>query len=113
MVIMHAYELNAIKQAELSSTEMTAAVPAFLAKVARFRPRIVCFVGLGIWQVVHQALSRSTVVVSSSEVSALNSPHMRKVGLQSDQACTSSTKRFRYGLLLDQWRIRCYTLMIY
>ena len=80
---MHAYVLNAVKQAELSPAEMTAAVPAFLAKVARFRPRIVCFVGLGIWRIVHQALLKLAVVVSSSEVSALNPPQMRKVGLQS------------------------------
>lgn len=33
----------------LSRGEMAAAVPAVLAKVARFRPRVVCFVGKGIW----------------------------------------------------------------
>lgn len=33
----------------LSREEMAAAAPAILAKVARFRPRIVCFVGKGLW----------------------------------------------------------------
>jgi TDG/mug DNA glycosylase family protein len=44
------------QEAELSPTEMAAGVPAFLAKVARYRPRIVCFVGIGIWRVVEKAL---------------------------------------------------------
>jgi hypothetical protein len=33
----------------LSRGEMAAAAPAVLAKVARFRPRVVCFVGKGLW----------------------------------------------------------------
>ncbi|SJL09721.1 uncharacterized protein ARMOST_13102 [Armillaria ostoyae] len=36
------------EQSELSDAEMRAAAPAFLAKIARYRPRIVCFVGLKI-----------------------------------------------------------------
>ncbi|KAK0469691.1 uracil-DNA glycosylase-like protein [Desarmillaria tabescens] len=36
------------EQSELSEAEMRTAVPAFLAKIARYRPRIVCFVGLSI-----------------------------------------------------------------
>ncbi|KAK0223304.1 uracil-DNA glycosylase-like protein [Armillaria fumosa] len=36
------------EQSELSDAEMRTAVPAFLAKIARYRPRIVCFVGLKI-----------------------------------------------------------------
>ncbi|KAK0500393.1 uracil-DNA glycosylase-like protein [Armillaria luteobubalina] len=36
------------EQNELSDAEMRAAAPAFLAKIARYRPRIVCFVGLKI-----------------------------------------------------------------
>ncbi|KAK0479992.1 DNA glycosylase [Armillaria novae-zelandiae] len=36
------------EQSELSDVEMRAAAPAFLAKIARYRPRIVCFVGLKI-----------------------------------------------------------------
>ena len=35
---------------------MVEAVPAFLGKVARYRPRIVCFVGFGIWQIVERGL---------------------------------------------------------
>ncbi|KAK0204862.1 uracil-DNA glycosylase-like protein [Desarmillaria ectypa] len=40
------------EQSELSEAEMRAAVPAFLAKIARYRPRIVCFVGLSIARTV-------------------------------------------------------------
>jgi hypothetical protein len=35
---------------ELSAAERRAAVPAFLRKVYKWRPRIVCMVGKGIWE---------------------------------------------------------------
>ncbi|KAJ7509998.1 hypothetical protein B0H11DRAFT_1957130 [Mycena galericulata] len=44
-------------QMELSSGEQLASVPSFLAKIARFRPRIVCFVGLSIAKVVDSSLN--------------------------------------------------------
>lgn len=47
-----------IEQAELSPAEMATSVPAFLSKVARWRPRIVCFVGRGIWLCVEKALQQ-------------------------------------------------------
>lgn len=40
---------------------MTAAVPIFLAKIARYRPRIVCFVGMGIWRIVEKVLLKMAV----------------------------------------------------
>ncbi|KAH9047471.1 hypothetical protein EDB83DRAFT_2403295 [Lactarius deliciosus] len=43
-------------QAELSAQEMASSVPALLTKIARFRPRVVCFIGKGIWQHVERAL---------------------------------------------------------
>jgi hypothetical protein len=42
---------------ELSSSEQLANVPYFLAKVARYRPCIVCFVGLSIAKVVDTSLN--------------------------------------------------------
>ncbi|KAJ7449934.1 uracil-DNA glycosylase-like protein [Mycena latifolia] len=50
------------EQTELSGKEQLAGVPFFLAKMARYRPRIVCFVGLGIAKVVESSLN----VASSS-----------------------------------------------
>ncbi|KAJ7271902.1 uracil-DNA glycosylase-like protein [Mycena haematopus] len=44
------------EQMELSASEQLAGVPVFLAKIARFRPAIVCFVGLGIAKVVDTSL---------------------------------------------------------
>lgn len=35
---------------------MADAVPTFFIKVARYRPRFVCFVGVGIWRIVEKAL---------------------------------------------------------
>lgn len=43
-------------QAELSAQEMAGSVPALLTKIARFHPRVVCFIGKGIWLHVERAL---------------------------------------------------------
>jgi thymine-DNA glycosylase len=55
--------------AELSTSEMAASVPSFLRKVARFRPRLVCFVGKGIWQIVEKALVRMIIEPPRSSAS--------------------------------------------
>jgi len=44
------------EQTELSNGEQLASVPGFLAKIARYRPRTVCFVGLSIAKVVETSL---------------------------------------------------------
>ncbi|KAK7020511.1 UDG domain-containing protein [Favolaschia claudopus] len=44
------------EQNELSAAEQLASVPTFLAKVQRFRPGIVCFVGISIAKVVDKSL---------------------------------------------------------
>lgn len=38
---------------------MTIAVPTLLTKVARYRPRFVCFVGVGIWRTVEKILMKT------------------------------------------------------
>ncbi|KAN0085665.1 Uracil-DNA glycosylase-like protein, partial [Tylopilus felleus] len=43
---------------ELSRAEMVTSVPAFLDKLARHRPRFVCFVGMVIWEIVRDSLAR-------------------------------------------------------
>jgi hypothetical protein len=53
------YHDHCFQQAELSTAEMVAAVPSFLRKISLYRPRIVCFIGLGIWKVVQAALSKA------------------------------------------------------
>lgn len=50
-----------IQQNELSLDERTAGVPALLTKVAKYRPRILCFIGLGIAKIVQAELKLSTV----------------------------------------------------
>jgi hypothetical protein len=44
-------------QADLSAQEMANSVPALLSKIARFRPRVACFIGKGIWLHVERALN--------------------------------------------------------
>ncbi|KAF8429464.1 uracil-DNA glycosylase-like protein [Boletus edulis BED1] len=43
---------------ELSRAEMVDSVPAFLDKLARHRPRFVCFVGMVIWEIVRNSLAK-------------------------------------------------------
>ncbi|KAF9008315.1 uracil-DNA glycosylase-like protein [Cyathus striatus] len=47
------------EQNELSKSEQIAGVPALLRKIAHFRPRIVCFIGLGIATIVTSQLFKS------------------------------------------------------
>jgi hypothetical protein len=44
-------------QADLSAQEMASSVPALLSKITRFRPRVACFIGKGIWLHVERALN--------------------------------------------------------
>ncbi|KAI0076151.1 DNA glycosylase [Panus rudis PR-1116 ss-1] len=60
------------EQAELSNQDMVSGVPVLLSKIARFKPRVVCFVGKGIWTVFHKEASKR-VDVSSSHVSSESS----------------------------------------
>lgn len=50
-----------VEAADLSRSEMKAAVPTLLQKISRFKPRFVCFVGMGIWEVIQTALSQMTM----------------------------------------------------
>ncbi|KAF9237755.1 uracil-DNA glycosylase-like protein [Melanogaster broomeanus] len=47
-----------IQACELSRAEMMASVPTFFDKLARHRPRFVCFVGMMIWEIVKSALEK-------------------------------------------------------
>lgn len=60
-----------MKQAELSKADMINGVPILLRKIVRFRPRVVCFVGKGIWEVF---VKEATRTVLSSTVLPLDSP---------------------------------------
>ncbi|KAH9983824.1 hypothetical protein BJV74DRAFT_849421 [Russula compacta] len=53
-------ERPSISETELSSQEMASSVPALLAKLAHLRPRVVCFVGKGIWLHVERSLRQQT-----------------------------------------------------
>jgi TDG/mug DNA glycosylase family protein len=48
------------QMAELSTAERRAAVPAFLRKVHKWRPKIVCMVGKGIWEDVFSYICRTS-----------------------------------------------------
>jgi TDG/mug DNA glycosylase family protein len=42
------------KAAELSAQEMLASVPVLLAKIARYRPLVLCVVGKAIWVIIEK-----------------------------------------------------------
>lgn len=64
--------------AELSPAEMVEAVPAFLSKVSKYRPRIVCFVGMGIWRTVEKALVKLMASTPDTGTSLVVSPAQSK-----------------------------------
>ncbi|KIJ63103.1 hypothetical protein HYDPIDRAFT_113666 [Hydnomerulius pinastri MD-312] len=61
------------KACELSKSEMIASVPAFLNKIARHRPRFVCFVGMMIWEIVKSSLAKMPDSSDTSRCSASTS----------------------------------------
>ncbi|OCH86011.1 DNA glycosylase [Obba rivulosa] len=42
-------ERPSAQEAELANSEFAGGVPVLLQKIARYRPRVVCFIGKGIW----------------------------------------------------------------
>ncbi|KAJ6597016.1 uracil-DNA glycosylase-like protein [Mycena vulgaris] len=70
------------EQMELSGQEQLAGVPLFLAKIARYRPRIVCFVGLAIAKVVESSLKLSAISVPSQRCLQTLSSDTKSWGLR-------------------------------
>jgi len=75
---------------------MAHSVPSFLAKVARYRPRIVCFVGMGIWRIVEKVIANASPNEGDSEV-RLFSPSKRK----SKRSSAASVGLQPYKLVYD------------
>jgi hypothetical protein len=59
---------------------MADSVPSFMAKVGRYRPRIVCFVGMGIWRTVEKVLAKTSSLSESGSSKAKS--NTSGVGLQ-------------------------------
>ncbi|KAH7882254.1 uracil-DNA glycosylase-like protein [Phlebopus sp. FC_14] len=73
---------------ELSKSEMVASVPAFLEKIALHKPRFVCFVGMGIWDIVKTVLAKMHLSSTAPSTNAKNKGKQEKrqpsqLGLQS------------------------------
>ncbi|KAH7910968.1 uracil-DNA glycosylase-like protein [Hygrophoropsis aurantiaca] len=70
--------------AELSKVEMKAAVPVLLTKIAQYRPRFLCFVGMGIWEIVKSALVAMSLDASDEATGGTKKKKADKssVGLQ-------------------------------
>jgi TDG/mug DNA glycosylase family protein len=61
---------------------MAESVPLFLAKVARYRPRFVCFVGMGIWRIVEKVISKTAESGVGSSTHSKAKLKKSNVGLQ-------------------------------
>lgn len=62
------------QQAELSKDEMRLSVPSLKAKIIKFRPRIVCFVGKGMWLVIESVFRRQICTVNDTFKGILKPP---------------------------------------
>lgn len=76
---------------------MEESVPSFLAKVARYRPRIVCFVGMGIWRIVEKVIVKTASLGEHSPQVQGRSPSKGK----SKKSNTSSVGLQPYKLVHD------------
>ncbi|KZP34333.1 DNA glycosylase [Athelia psychrophila] len=63
-------ERPSAEAAELSQKEMIASVPSLLAKIAEYRPRFVCFVGVGIWRTFERAIAKTAVHAAGDDLPA-------------------------------------------
>ena len=59
-----------LQQAELSKGDMINGVPILLSKITEYRPRIVCFVGKGIWDVFLKEATKNITTSSSSSLTS-------------------------------------------
>jgi len=49
-----------------------------MAKVARYRPRIVCFVGMGIWRIVEKSIAKTSSLGEDGRESKMSNPSKKK-----------------------------------
>ncbi|THH32830.1 hypothetical protein EUX98_g1337 [Antrodiella citrinella] len=54
------------EQAELSKADMINGVPVLLCKISEYRPRVVCFVGKGIWDVFVKEATKISAVTETA-----------------------------------------------
>lgn len=63
-------ERTSISEAQLLKREMADGVPALLAKIGRWRPRVICFNGKGMWLHVEHSLQQQLIQSNGSDNSA-------------------------------------------
>ncbi|KZT50762.1 DNA glycosylase [Calocera cornea HHB12733] len=78
--------------AELSAKEMVESAPAFLQKVTTWRPRIICFVGKGIWLAVQKNLDTRTAAVlpTGGQKTVVEAPEDVKDAVEEDMPDSAS-----------------------
>ena len=98
--------MKRLQQSELHASEFVAGVPILLSKVALYRPRILCFVGLGIANTV-----AVYICVSFLYFSALSTSHKSKlmrIVVEGNEWQTDQVRRCGSTDLQDDiwWRFR-------
>lgn len=89
-------KIHLYQAADLSKSEMKAALPTLLQKISRFKPRFVCFVGMGIWEVIQIALSQMTM--PSATVSQAARPVQQKTSKDGKNKANERKKGSGLGL---------------
>ncbi|KZT37867.1 DNA glycosylase [Sistotremastrum suecicum HHB10207 ss-3] len=59
-------------ESELYVTEMADSIPAFLAKITKYRPKILCIVGVGIWRVIEKNIKNNSLKGIRLELPKMN-----------------------------------------
>ncbi|PSR74189.1 hypothetical protein PHLCEN_2v10037 [Hermanssonia centrifuga] len=96
--------------AELSSGEMVSGVPDLLAKVALYRPRIVCFVGKTIWEIFCKAgckLAAQVTIAKDSDITVMRAATTTVKVAKSTTSLLSHKPTFKW----DGWNIQPYKVL--
>lgn len=95
------------EQSELSKAEQIAGVPALLVKIATHRPKIVCFVGLGIADIVKSKVMPVTAGKGRKMKAAIGiQPY--KLQYQDEQACPGPKETLFYAVSSTSGRVVTY-----
>ncbi|EDR05390.1 uncharacterized protein LACBIDRAFT_303372 [Laccaria bicolor S238N-H82] len=103
--MMNLVDRPTAEQSELSKAERIAGVLALLAKIATHRPKIVCFVGLGIADIVKSKVM-PVIADKGRKMKAAIGIQPYKLQYQDDQACPKET--LFYAVLSTSGRVITY-----
>lgn len=103
------FRLTNPQACELSRAEMIASVPAFLDKLARYRPGFVCFVGMIIWEIVRNSLAKLLQQGAVKRMERGKRREKNQMGLQTYKLIHGNTRGRLRRHCLDSFTPMIYT----